>query len=188
MSLTLGYIRISTKGQRPDRQIRGLSGLCDKLYIETFSAATVKSRPVFDKVMKKLERGYTFYVWDLDRAFRNTADAIYHAQLLRERGIIFKAANFVIDTITADGHHAYVANASAAQRERMKISERTIEGLQAAKARGVKLGRPAKMSENDVRAAISALGAKEANLQELGARFGVNPWTVTRSIRRYKKV
>jgi len=143
-NMILGYIRISTKGQRPDRQIRGLRGLCDRLYIEEFSAATVKNRPIFDKVMKKLRPGDTFLVWDLDRAFRNTADAIHYAELLHERGIIFKAVNFVIDTITADGHHAYVANASAAQRERMKISERTKEGLQAARARGVRLGRPPK--------------------------------------------
>ena len=75
--MKIGYLRVSTKTQRPDRQINGLKDLCDQLYIETLSAVADK-RPVFDKVLSTLKRGDTLFVWDLDRAFRSTEDAIFH--------------------------------------------------------------------------------------------------------------
>ncbi len=51
--MKIGYLRVSTKTQRPDRQINGLKELCDRLYIETLSAVADK-RPVFDQVLNEL--------------------------------------------------------------------------------------------------------------------------------------
>jgi len=181
--MKIGYLRVSTKTQRPDRQINGLKDLCDRLYVETLSAIA-KNRPVFDKVLRKLKRGDTLFVWDLDRAFRSTEDALYHEKNLRKRGIKFHAMNFDIETDTADGKYSYVVTAAAAERERKKISERTIEGLKAAVKRGQRLGRPPKMTKAQVLSAIRKLEAKEATIAELAALNGVHPWTLTRSIRR----
>lgn len=178
-----GYLRVSTKAQNPARQINGLKDHCDKLLVETLSAVA-NERPIFEMLTKMLECGDTLIVWDLDRAFRSTEDAIIHERQLRQRGVKFQAMNFEIDTLTADGKYAYVVAAAASERERKKTSERTIEGLANARLRGSRLGRPPKMTDDDVRAAISALEAKKANLKELGAQYGVNPWTITRAIRR----
>ena len=114
--------------------------MCDKLHIEKLSAVA-KKRPVFDRVLHELKRGDTLFVWDLYRAFRSTEDALYHGKDLRKRGIKFHAMNFEIETETADGKYSYVITAAAAERERKKISERTIEGLKAARLRGSRLGR-----------------------------------------------
>ncbi len=184
--MKIGYLRVSTKTQRPDRQINGLKDLCDRLYIEKLSAVARK-RPVFDKVLNELKRGDTLFVWDLDRAFRSTEDALYHEKDLRQRGIKFHAMNFDIDTNTADGKYSYTITAAAAERERKKISERTIEGLKAARLRGQRLGPPTKMSDAQIRIAMRKIETKEASVGEMAALNGVHPSTITRSIHRLKK-
>lgn len=184
--MKIGYLRVSTKTQRPDRQISGLEDLCDRLYIEKLSAVAEK-RPIFDKVLSELKRGDTLFVWDLDRAFRSTEDALYHEKDLRKRGIKFHAMNFDIDTATADGKYSYTVTAAAAERERKKISERTIEGLKEAVKRGVRLGPPLKLSESQVRVAMQKIEAKDASTAEMAALYGVHPSTITRSIQRLKE-
>ena len=146
-----------------------------------------KKRPIFDKVLGELKRGDTLFVWDLDRAFRSTEDALYHEKDLRKRGIKFYAMNFEIDTETADGKYSYTITAAAAERERKKISERTIEGLKEAVKRGVRLGPPLKLSESQVRVAMQKIEAKEATVAEMAARYDVHPSTITRSIGRLKE-
>lgn len=184
--MKIGYLRVSTKTQRLDRQISGLEDLCDNLYIEKLSAVA-KKRPVFDKVLSELKRGDTLFVWDLDRAFRSTEDALYHEKDLRKRGIKFHAMNFEINTETADGKYNYTITAAAAERERKKISERTIEGLKEAVKRGVRLGPPQKLSESQVRVALQKIKTKEATVAEMAALNGVHPSTITRSIKRLKE-
>lgn len=181
--MKIGYLRISTKTQNLDRQINGLSDLCDKLYLETLSAVA-NERPIFDLLLNELRRGDALFVWDLDRAFRSTEDALYHERSLRERGISFHAMNFDIETQSADGRYSYIVAAAAAERERMKISERTIEGLEAARARGQRLGPPIKMSSDKARAAKAALDAQEATVAQVAARHGVHRSTVYRSLKR----
>ena len=181
--MKIGYLRVSTKTQRPDRQINGLKDLCDRLYIETLSAVADK-RPVFDRVLRTLKRGDTLFVWDLDRAFRSTEDALYHEKDLRKRGIKFHAMNFEIETETADGKYSYVVTAAAAERERKKISERTIEGLKAARLRGQRLGPPPKMTDAQICTAKLKIEAKEATVAEMATLNRVHPSTVLRSIRR----
>lgn len=183
--MKIGYLRVSTKGQRPDRQIDGLKGYCDKIYIEKLSAVAAK-RPVFEKIIQELKCGDILVVWDLDRAFRSTEDAIVHERQLRSRGIKFIAMNMEIDTSTADGNQAFQIRAVSAEYERKKISERTIEGLKAARKRGSRLGRPPKMTELQILVAKRKIAAKDASVSELAALYGVHPWTLTRSIRRLK--
>ena len=72
-------MRVSTLEQRPDRQVEGLSAICDELHIERLSA-TSRSRPVYEAVVRRLEPGDTLVVWDLDRAFRSTADVLSEAE------------------------------------------------------------------------------------------------------------
>ncbi len=131
-----------------------------------------------------LVSGDTLFVWDLDRAFRSTEDALFHEKDLRKRGIKFHAMNFEIDTVTADGKYSYTITAAAAERERKKISERTIEGLIEAVKRGVRLGPPLKLSDSQARVAMRKIEAKDASIAEMAARYGVHSSTIIRSIRR----
>ena len=143
--MKLGYLRVSTEEQRPDRQIDGMRPLCDELHIETCSAVANK-RPVFDHILNTLKKGDTLVVWDVDRAFRSTVDAINYAEKLRERGIEFRIVSLGVDTSTADGMLVYTVVAALAEHERKRLSERTKQGLEAARRRGKRIGRPRKLT------------------------------------------
>lgn len=180
--MKIGYLRVSTEDQRPDRQIDGLTALCDELHIEKISAAAPR-RPVFDAVLARLEPGDTLVVLALDRAFRSTVDAIQQADALRERGIAFHIVNLGVDTATADGKLVYTVIAAMAQHERDRLSERTRQGLAAARRRGARLGRPPKLTDRQLCRARRMLEQEGKALREVAALCGVHPWTLMRNLR-----
>ncbi len=179
-----GYIRISTKSQNPDRQIHALNARCDRLFEERFSAASVKNRDVFKEVLRLLNPGDVLVILDLDRAFRNAEEAIVTERVLREQRIIIEVVNCPIDTSTAEGNRDFQMRAVNAEYERRRISERTIQGLIATRAKGTRLGREPKMTTEQVIAAQQMIEAKEASVSEIAAANGVHPWTLTRNINR----
>jgi DNA invertase Pin-like site-specific DNA recombinase len=181
--MKLGYLRVSTEEQNTDRQIDALKPLCDNVFIEKISA-TAPKRPVFDQVMSLLKTGDTFVVWDLDRAFRSTVDAILQEKHLRENGIEFEIISLNVNTSEPAGEFAYSVMAAAAQLERRMISKRTKEGLAAARKRGVQLGRKPKLTQIQVRQAKEKLEAENHTQSELAAMLGVHPRTLARALKR----
>lgn len=179
----IGYLRVSTEEQKPDRQVDGLKSHCDILHIEKLSAVA-KKRPVFDRILSQLKRGDTLVVWDLDRAFRSTLDALTQTKLLKERGVEFQVVTMNIDTSEPMGEFFFTVVAAFAQLERRTISKRTKEGLRAAVKRGKRLGRPPSMSKRQLIAAMLKIDSGEATIAEIAAMNGVHPWTVTRAIKR----
>ncbi|OXT01966.1 hypothetical protein B7H23_03240 [Notoacmeibacter marinus] len=182
--MKIGYLRVSTEEQNPDRQIDALSPLCDKLYIEKLSAVAAR-RPVFDAVMAGLRPGDTLIVWDLDRAFRSTVDAILQEERLRKLGIGFEIVSLKLDTAEPAGEFAYSVMAAAAQYERRMISKRTKEGLEAAVRRGVVLGRRPKLTEMQIRKAREQLASGASSKAEMAALFGVHPRTLSRALAQF---
>ncbi len=183
--MKIGYLRVSTDDQKPDRQIDALTPICDELHIEKLSAIA-KKRPIFESVIKGLKRGDTLVVWDLDRAFRSTVDAILQAEQLRERGIELQIVTMNVDTTTPMGEFFYTIMAAYAQFEQRNLSKRTKEGLKAARKRGKRLGRPPKMTSKQIKAAIKILSTSDATIAEMAAFYNVHPWTLTRTIKRWK--
>lgn len=181
--MKIGYLRVSTEDQNIARQADALRPICDELHVETLSAVA-KFRPVFETLLTRLKAGDTLVVWDLDRAFRNTKDALIHADRLKERGIGFQIVSLGVDTATADGRLAFTVVAAVAEHERNRLSERTVQGLAAARRRGKRLGPPPKMSERQVRNAMTKLQCKTVKIKDVAKSYGVHPWTLTRSIRR----
>lgn len=140
----IGYIRTSTDRQSHARQIDGLRGQVDQIFIEDGVSASGRSRPVFDKAMASLKPGDTFVVWSLDRAFRSVIDALRELDRLSAAGIGFRSLTQAFDTSTPEGRLQFTLIAALAEWEREIIRKRTCEGLEAARRRGVKLGRPRK--------------------------------------------
>ena len=141
--MKIGYLRVSTEDQNHQRQIDSLKTVCDKLYIETLSAINEK-RPVFEKVIKKLQTGDTLIVHNLDRAFRSTRDALDQEEQLRKRGVKFQVLSLSFDTDTPEGILFFTIVAAVSQYERQCLSRRTKEGMAAARRRGKHIGRPKK--------------------------------------------
>lgn len=179
----LGYLRVSTQEQRPDRQIDGLEALCDALYIERVSAVSPK-RPVFDGVVAALQPGDALVVWDLDRAFRSVVDAILVVEKLRVRGISMQIVNLQVDTNTPAGMLVYTVLSAFAEFERQMLSQRTKEGLAAAQKRGQRLGRPRKITDDQLEQARRCIGHGERRVGDLARDLGIAPWSLTRALRR----
>lgn len=180
----IGYLRVSTAEQRPDRQIDGLERVCDELHIEKLSAVA-PCRPVYERVMASLHAGDVFVIWDLDRAYRSAKDALNELDRLREAGIDIHIANFGIDTQTPYGELLFTVVSGLAQFERRLLSQRTREGLAAARKRGKRLGRPPKLTPRQIERAARILKSEPERLHELAAHYEVHPWTISRAIKRH---
>ena len=153
------------------------------MYIEKLSA-TAKKRPVYEEVISSLGPGDAFVIWDLDRAYRSAKDALIQLDHLRGRGIEIQIASLNLDTSTPHGKLIYTVISGLAEFERHQLSERTKQGLEAARKRGKRLGRPPKLSPDQLRFARDALDTGVSTTAELAGGFGVSPWTLTRSLRR----
>lgn len=179
----IGYIRVSTKAQIVDRQVLQLEAECDELHLEQVSAVAVK-RPVFDRVIRELQPGHTLVVADLDRAFRSSIDAMLTADLLRQRNVSFRILSLNVDTRTPEGELFYSLIASFAQYERRIISRRTKEGLEAAKRRGVRLGRPTQLRPEAIKEAYEWMAEAELPCRYVAALLGVSRLTLQRGFHR----
>lgn len=179
----IGYLRVSRENQCLDRQIDGLSAICDEMRLERVSAAS-RSRPVFEKLISDLRRGDCLVVWDIDRAFRSSFDALKCSENLLERGIGFQIVAMNLDTSTRHGRLVYAIMAAIAQHEREHLVERTREGLAAARARGARLGRPPKLCDRELLEAKRKLEQDEISLSDLADKKNMHPWSLVRAIRR----
>lgn len=178
----VGYLRVSTEDQKPDRQIDALEPICDELHIEKLSAVA-KRRPVYEKVIEGLQAGDVFVIWDLDRAYRSAKDALIQLDHLRERGIEIRIASLHVDTATPHGKLIYTIIGALAEFERDLLSERTKQGLAAAKRRGQRLGPPPKISDAEIIAAKRKVETGKASIDEIAALHGVHPWTIRRRLK-----
>ena len=89
-----------------------------------------------------------------------------------------------VDTATADGMLAYTVVAAVATHERMCISERTREGLAAARRRGQRLGRPPKLTDDDLASVRQRLDLPGTTITEIAEEVGMAPWSLSRALKR----
>jgi len=176
-------MRVSTCEQRPDRQIDGLKGYYDEMHLETLSA-TSKCRPVYAQVLRRLRRGDVFVIWDLDRAYRSTRDALNEIDKLNKRGVGIHIASMSIDTTSPFGKLLYTFISALAEFERDLLSQRTKEGLAAARKRGKRLGRPPKLTRQQLSKAALRLDGDGESYESVGRTLGVSGWTLARALRR----
>lgn len=179
----IGFVRVSTPSQLTDRQVIQLEGRCDELRIE-HTSAVARQRPVFDRLLLDLREGDTLVVVDLDRAFRSAIDALLTAQILRERGIAFDMLTFPIDVNSDMGEVFYGILALFAQFERRIIRRRTKEGLEAARRRGVRLGRPTKIPDAIIEDAYAWMHETGLPCRYVAALLGVPRLTLQRGFHR----
>lgn len=183
----VGYLRCSRNDQNEDRQIDGLLPHCDEMHVEFISAAS-RSRPVFDALIESLRPRDTMVVWDIDRAFRSSFDALDVERSLRARGVTFQIVKVAIDTATAEGEFVFTMLSALAQFERRLLSRRTKEGLAAARRRGARLGRPPKLTEVQLSDARQRIAEKTATVAVIATELKVSPWTLTRSLKKMQDV
>ncbi|TFH94876.1 recombinase family protein [Porphyromonas levii] len=148
----IGYARVSTKEQNLDLQINALvKAGCTKIYSE--KASSTKERKELTAALSYLREGDIFIVWKLDRLARSLKELVLLVSSFGDRGIEFRSISDNIDTTSSLGKCQLGIFASMAQYERDIIRERTMAGLEAAKLKGKRGGRPKGITEEGRRKA-----------------------------------
>ena len=182
-----GYIRVSTVAQRDDRQWIALTdfGIPKKCIFVDKQSGKDFDRPAYTKMMKRLTPGDTLVVKSLDRLGRN------YDEMTRQLDIITKekeAAIVVIDLPLLDTRNKYGDDLTAklisnlviqvfsyvAETERNMNHQRTMEGLAAAKARGVMLGRKPMEKPDGYKAIHAQWEAGKISARKAAAVLGVS--------------
>lgn len=180
--MKIGYARVSTQDQNLDRQIDQLKAAgCEKIYQEKVTGKT-KSRPELDKMLEHLREGDAVVVIKLDRIGRNTKHLIELSETFEEMGVNFVSLGDSIDTSTATGKLFFTILAALAQFEADLNSERTMEGLASARARGHVGGRP-KADPEKIEQAMKMYDAKTFTLREITQATGFSKQTIYRYLR-----
>ena len=175
-----GYARVSTDGQTlaaQDAQLRAAG--CAKVYSEKASGAKT-DRPELAKVVRKLDEDDVLVVTRLDRLARSTRDLLNTLATIAEKGAGFRSlADAWADTTTPHGRLMLTVLGGFAEFERELIRARTSEGRKRAKAAGVHMGRPPKLSRHQQREAIERRDAGET-LTDIARTYGVSHTTIMR--------
>jgi len=148
--MLVGYARVSDEQQSLDRQIDGLvsAGLDARNIYKEKITGTKRERPELERMIKELKPGDIILVTELSRLSRSTKDLFFITEQIREKGVDIKSLKESwLDTTTPHGKLMFTIFAGLSQFERDLISERTREGLAAAKSRGRCGGRPSKRNE-----------------------------------------
>jgi DNA invertase Pin-like site-specific DNA recombinase len=172
---------VSTDGQTLVAQDAALRGAgCAKVFAEKASRAKT-DRAELRKALARLGDSDVLMVTRLDRLARSTRDLLNTLDEIAKRGAGFKSlADTWADTTTPRGRLMLTVLGGLAEFERELIKARTGEGRAArAKAAGVHMGRPSKLTPHQQREALARREAGEA-LTDIGRTFGVSHTTICR--------
>jgi DNA invertase Pin-like site-specific DNA recombinase len=178
----VGYARVSTDDQHLDTQLQVLKQAgCKRIFQEKVSGAR-RQRPELAKMLEHLREGDTVVVWKLDRLARSTRDLLEIADTIDKAGAGLKSLSEPwADTTSPSGRMVLTVFAGIAEFERELIKERTSTGRIAALKRGVRFGRPARLTAEQTALAKRLL--EEGNsAKEVAKTFGVHKATIYRTI------
>ena len=180
----IGYARVSTDGQTLDAQIAALKAAgAARIYRETASGAKAERKELV-RAMKSITAGDTLLVTRLDRLARSTRDLLNILDAVAKAGAGFRSlADVWADTTTPHGRLMLTVLGGLAEFERDLIRTRTGEGRARAKARGVHMGRPPKLTAHQKREALNALADGSTSQADLARRFNVSQATISRLAR-----
>jgi DNA invertase Pin-like site-specific DNA recombinase len=175
-----GYARVSTRDQDLAAQDADLMAAgCAKVFKEKVSGAKT-DRPELAKAIRQLEPGDVLIVTRLDRLARSTRDLLNVLDEIAKRGAGFRSLkDSWADTTSAHGRLMLTILGGLAEFERELIRARTGEGRKRAKDRGVRFGRPRKMTSHQRREALQRLHAGET-MSDVARTYAVDASTISR--------
>ena len=188
--MVYGYARVSTKEQNTARQLEAFKAEhVDRVIEEHGSGKDFENRAEYQKLRRMLKSGDTLVVMSLDRFGRNYVEIIDEWRYLtKKKGVLIRVLDMPILSQTVPGLTGqFIADivlqllSYVAQSERERIHERQMQGIAAAKARGVRFGRPmstvfpanfAEVAELEIRGKLS--------VREASRQLGLNRSTYHR--------
>ena len=196
---TYGYVRVSSTDQNEDRQMIALHliGVEDKHIFMDKQSGKDFERPQYKKMVKKMRQGDLLYVLSIDRLGRNYDEIQNQWRILtKEIGVDVCVIDMpLLDTRQSkDLLGTFVADlvlqvlSFAAHNERDNIRQRQSEGIAAAKARGVHMGRPVVEAPPDFEEVVKAWEKKKITMEEAMKRCGMSETTFYRRRRELRLI
>lgn len=176
-----GYARVSTNHQSIDPQVDALKAAGVHQVFSDIITGTSEKRPGLDALLSHVRPGDEVVVWRLDRLGRSLSHVVSVAGDLHARGVGLVGLNDGIDYSTPTGRMLAGILASLAEYEKVLINERAAVAREAAKARGKQTGRPAALTEDQVRQ-VRALKAGGETPGAIATTFGVGRATIYRAL------
>lgn len=182
--MNIGYARVSTDEQSLDLQRDALMRAgCVDVFEDRGVSGIVTSRPGLEKALARLGTGDVLTVWKLDRLGRSLPHLIDTVRQIGEHGAGFASLSEAIDTTTAGGKLVFHIMGALAEFERSLIVQRVTAGLSAAKKRGKHVGRPRKLSREQVAHAREAIDGGMQTMAGMAELLGVDHSTLWRALR-----
>ena len=197
MTNVYGYIRVSSTDQNEDRQVAALRGKeipPQNIYTDKQSGKDF-DRPQYKRLVKKVRPGDLLYVLSIDRLGRNYEEIQNQWRILtKEKGVDIAVLDMpLLDTrLNKDLMGTFIADLAlqilsfVAQNERENIRKRQAEGIAAAKARGVRFGRPEIKNPADFGKTVREWEQKQISFAEALTRCGMSEATFYRRLREYR--
>lgn len=197
MSKIYGYVRVSSADQNEDRQLIEMQRVGvpeNNIFIDKQSGKNF-DRPNYKKLVRRLKEGDLLYILSIDRLGRNYEEIQNQWRILtKDKRIDIVVIDMpLLDTRQGkDLMGTFIADlvlqilSFVAQSEREKIRERQEQGIAAAKARGVRFGRPEKEVPDDFNKLVKAWEKKELSLAELLKKCDMSEATFYRKLRELR--
>lgn len=177
-----GYARVSTKQQDLSRQLDLLETYhCAKIYTEKISGVRA-SRPELNKLKKRVKTGDQIVIESFSRFGRSTKDLINLVYFFEKKGVKIISIKENFDTQTPQGKLMITVFQAFSQFERDIIVERTLEGLNSARARGKVGGRP-KVDQDVLQESLSLHLTKGLSVSEVCKKTGIKQSTFYRYLK-----
>jgi DNA invertase Pin-like site-specific DNA recombinase len=181
-TMLIGYARVSTDDQNLDLQKDALTQAgCEKILEDRQSGAKAE-RPGLKSALAYARAGDTLVVWRLDRLSRSLKDLIEMVTHLESRGIGLKSLQESLDTSSSSGKLIFRIFGALAEFERNLIRERTQAGLQAARARGRRGGRPKALDADKRALAVQLYEGKQHTVKQICQMMGISKPTLYKYI------
>lgn len=188
--MKIGVARVSTRDQHPEAQHDALRAAgCEKIFTDKVSGKLAR-RPELDKALLVARAGDQLVVTKLDRLGRSLENLIDLSKQLQERGVSLVVLDQKIDTASAWGEMFFHILGAIAQFEAAMASERTQEGLAAARARGRTGGQKPKLGPRQAKLAqamyeeLDDNGKRRYTVAHIAEEFGVTRATIYRHLQR----
>lgn len=193
-STSYGYVRVSSQDQNEDRQLIEMERVGipkNNIYIDKQSGKDF-NRPKYKKLIRRLQEGDVLYILSIDRLGRNYEEILNQWRLITKD---MKVDVVVIDMPLLDTRRdknllgTFISDmvlqllSFVAQNERENIKKRQAQGIAAAKARGVKFGRPVKGVSDEFANEVARWNKGELSMDDLLKKYGISQSTFYRRVR-----
>lgn len=182
--MQIGYARVSTADQTLALQSDALAQAgCSKVFDDHGVSGTVnpEDRAGFAALLNHAREGDEIVVWRLDRVGRSAAAVLRLVETLDEGGITLRSISDGISTAGSTGRLVITILAAVAQMEREVTIERVRAGVQAARARGQQLGRPAALNPDQL-TLVHDLRAAGRSYAQIARTLNVSKSTIARTL------